>query len=175
MRITAYNLLTEGLGAELDKQKATRNAMHDLMQSVDRVHLATHRVARDDSRDAIPGVAPGEATQSVEKGRQGVAMEDAERVAKGRLGHQVALCDARGQRFDAPQSDVEFAKSLGFGVVESAKFVAVEAQHLAVRDQRVVLVLQKFEAREKCVAVQVESRGAAVVVRESKRKPSREQ
>ena len=55
--------------------------MHDLMQGVDRVHLATHRVAGEDAFDAIPRVAPGEVSQGVEKGWQGVTMEDAERVA----------------------------------------------------------------------------------------------
>ena len=72
------------------------------------------------------------------------------------IGYQVALRDARGQRFDASQSDVEFAKSLGFGVVELAKFVAVEAQHFAVGSQRVVALLQLLKAREESVAIKRE-------------------
>ena len=58
MRITAYNLLTEGLGAELDKQKATRNAMDNLVQCIDALNPTLDAIGRDQPVNGHPAIAP---------------------------------------------------------------------------------------------------------------------
>ena len=58
MRITAYNLLAEGLGAELDKQKATRNAMDNLVQCIDALNPTLNAIGRYQTINGNPAIAP---------------------------------------------------------------------------------------------------------------------
>ena len=107
------------------EEKAVRNAVHNLVERIDRANETLHRVAANDRLDPIPGICPMEVARRVDDGRTFGAY-DAGRVTKRGGGRQCGLRNLLTDRFDAPKFDFESFELFGLGLIELLELGAIE-------------------------------------------------